>query len=189
MFPSLVKSHYYQNTREQRGSWVLYLQLKWLDSCPLDLHGERCVLVLLHSNNIFTTNQADNICCTEKYETVLQSKSKIDLVASLPSCRLCGGAACSCDSEKGLLYTMHEWRWWNNERKTVMTYYVPILSPAICRRVKQSLISVTVRMPDGEREFMQENIKKMESGVCLLSDTRRTRGQAGPSVFLNLQCD
>ena len=52
-----------------------------------------------------------------------------------------------------------------------MTYYVQILSPAICRRVKQSPISVTVRMPDGESEFMQENIEKMESGVCLLSDT------------------
>lgn len=41
---------------------MFYLQLKWLDSCPLDLHRERCVLLLLHTNGILSTIQADYIC-------------------------------------------------------------------------------------------------------------------------------
>lgn len=36
-FPSLVKS-YKQSMIEERGYDSLYLQLKWLNPCPLDLH-------------------------------------------------------------------------------------------------------------------------------------------------------
>lgn len=80
-----------------------------------------------------------------------------------------------------------------------MTYYVPFSTENFSKSCGE-LGSLHVcesesefereSLPEGEREFMQQK-NDMESGVCLpfYTHTRRTRGKAGPSVFLSLQCD
>lgn len=88
---------------------------------------------------------------------------------------------------------MHEWQWWNSERKTVMTYCAQILSPVTCRRVKQSLISDCAKAWQWEWIYAGKHQINGKWGVSDFWHTHmqnqrasRTQRVPQPAVWLNL---